>query len=50
MKDKIKYFPITVYSIVMGLAGLTIVFRKFYHLQWLPRLFIKNYLSSMHQP
>jgi tellurite resistance protein len=38
MKDKLKYFPITSYSIVMGLAGLTIVFSKFYHMQWLPKL------------
>lgn len=27
------------YAIIMGLSGLTIVFGKFYHLQWLPRIF-----------
>ncbi len=37
MKDKIKYFPITAFSIVMGLSGLAIVFSKFYHMQWLPK-------------
>jgi tellurite resistance protein len=39
MKNKIQYFPITTYSIVMGLAGLTIAFGKFYHMQWLPKYF-----------
>lgn len=39
MKEKLKYFPITSYAIIMGLAGLTIVFSKFYHMQWLPKSF-----------
>jgi tellurite resistance protein len=39
MKQKLQYFPITSFSIIMGLTGLTIAFGKFYHLQWLPRLF-----------
>ena len=39
MKDKIKYFPITIFSIIMGLSGLSIVLNKFYHLQWLPKIF-----------
>ncbi len=39
MKEKLQHFPITLYSIVMGLAGLTIVLGKFYHMQWLPRIF-----------
>ncbi len=39
MRQKIKYFPITSFSIVMGLTGLSIAFGKFYHLQWLPRIF-----------
>ena len=39
MKDKIQYFPITAFSVIMGLSGLTIAFGKFYHLQWLPKLF-----------
>ncbi|MFH0736861.1 MAG: SLAC1 anion channel family protein [bacterium] len=39
MKNKIQFFPITTFSIVMGLSGLTIVFGKFYHLQWLPKIF-----------
>ena len=39
MKEKLQHFPITTYSIVMGLAGLTIVLGKFYHMQWLPRIF-----------
>ena len=39
MKEKIKYFPITAFSVVMGLTGLSIAFGKFYHLQWLPKIF-----------
>lgn len=39
MKNKLKYFPITSYAIIMGLAGLTIVFSKFYHMQWMPKSF-----------
>lgn len=37
MKERIQYFPITAYAIVMGLSGLTIAFGKFYHMQWLPK-------------
>ena len=39
MKEKLNYFPITAFSIVMGLSGLAIVFSKFYHMQWLPKYF-----------
>ncbi len=39
MKQKIQFFPITAFAVVMGLSGLTIAFGKFYHLQWLPRIF-----------
>ena len=39
MKEKLKYFPITSYSIIMGLSGLSIVFNKFYHMQWMPKAF-----------
>jgi len=39
MKQKIQFFPITSFGVVMGLAGLTIAFGKFYHLQWLPKIF-----------
>lgn len=41
---KIKYFPITIFSIVMGLSGLTITFGKFYHMQWLPKFFYEGML------
>lgn len=44
MKEKIKFFPITSFAIVMGLLGLTIVFGKFYHLQWLPKYFYSGSL------
>lgn len=37
MKERIKYFPITSYAIIMGFSGLTIVFGKFYHMQWMPK-------------
>jgi len=39
MKEKIQYFPITAFSMIMGLSGLSIAFAKFYHLQWLPRIY-----------
>lgn len=39
MKEKIQFFPITSFAVVMGLTGLSIAFGKFYHLQWLPKIF-----------
>jgi len=39
MRQKIQFFPITSFGVIMGLAGLTIAFGKFYHLQWLPKIF-----------
>jgi tellurite resistance protein len=39
MNDKLKNFPITVFAIVMGLTGFTIALNKFYHLDWLPKIF-----------
>jgi len=44
MKEKLQYFPITAFAIIMGLSGLTIVFSKFYHLQWLPKMFFDVFL------
>ena len=44
MKEKLQYFPITSYAIVMGLSGLTILLGKFYHLQWLPKYFYDSFL------
>jgi len=38
MRQKIQFFPITSFAMVMGLSGLTIAFGKFYHLQWLPKI------------
>lgn len=35
--SRLKYFPVTSFSIIMGLSGLTIALSKFYHLQWFPR-------------
>jgi len=37
-KEKLQYFPITAFAIIMGLSGLSIVFGKFYHMQWLPKV------------
>ncbi len=37
MKERLQYFPVTAFAIVMGLSGLTLVFNKFYHMQWLPK-------------
>lgn len=39
MKNKIQNFPVTSFSAVMGLTGLSIVFGKFYHLQLIPKIF-----------
>jgi tellurite resistance protein len=39
MRQKIQFFPITSFAVIMGLAGLTIAFGKFYHLQWLSQIF-----------
>ncbi len=39
MKQKIQFFPITSFAVIMGLTGLTIAFGKFYHLGWLPKIF-----------
>ncbi len=38
LQSKLPHFPVSVFSIVMGLSGLTIALSKFYHLQWLPKL------------
>ena len=38
MKERLQFFPITAYSIIMGLSGLTVVFNKFYHMQWMPKV------------
>jgi len=35
--SKIQHFPITTYSSVMGMAGVSIALNKFYHLQWFPK-------------
>lgn len=44
MKEKLQYFPITAFAIIMGLSGLTIVFGKFYHMQWLPKILYDSLL------
>lgn len=44
MKEKLQHFPITSYSVVMGLSGLSIVLGKFYHMQWLPKIFYDSTL------
>lgn len=36
MENKIKNFPITMFAIVMGLSGFTIVLQKFAQYNWLP--------------
>ncbi len=39
MKEKLQFFPITLFAVIMGLSGLSIVFGKFYHMQWMPKIF-----------
>ncbi len=36
VKEKIKHFPISAFTVIMGLSGLTLVFSKFAHAGWLP--------------
>ena len=36
MKEKIRLFPVTMFAIIMGLSGLSIVSSKFHQLEWLP--------------
>ncbi len=47
MKEKLRYFPITAFAIIMGLTGLSIVFAKFYHLQWMPKVFYDALLFTV---
>lgn len=44
MKERLQFFPITAYAIIMGLTGLAIVFGKFYHMQWLPKFLFDGLL------
>lgn len=41
MKHPLQYFPITTYAIVMGLSGLTLVFRRFFQMGVLPEIFFQ---------
>jgi len=41
MKERLKYFPVTMYAIVMGLTGLTIAFHRFSQMGILSDLFFK---------
>ena len=36
-RERIQHFPITLFAVVMGLAGLSIAYEKAYHLLGLPR-------------
>jgi tellurite resistance protein len=44
MKERLQYFPVTLFSVIMGLSGLTIVFSKLYHMQWMPDYFYNTLL------
>jgi len=44
MKEKIRYFPVTSFAVVMGTTGLAIALGKFYHLNWLPKVFYEVFL------
>jgi len=37
-RERIQHFPITLFAVVMGLAGLAIAYEKAYHLLGMPRL------------
>lgn len=47
MKKKLQYFPITLYAVIMGLTGLTIIFNKFYQFNWLPSFLYTGMLLSV---
>jgi len=47
MKQKIQFFPITSFAVIMGLTGLTIALGKFYHLQWLPKIFYDIFIFTV---
>jgi tellurite resistance protein len=47
MKQKLQFFPITSFAVVMGLTGLSIAFGKFYHLDWLPKIFYEVSLFTV---
>ena len=43
MKERLQYFPVTMYATVMGLTGLTIVFHRFFQMGALPEwLYLAN--------
>jgi len=35
-ETRLQHFPITFFSVIMGMAGFTIALSKSYHLQWIP--------------
>jgi len=37
VNKRLPFFPVTSFSMVMGLTGFAIALGKFYHLQWLPK-------------
>lgn len=37
MKERLQFFPITLYAVVMGLSGLTLVFHRFFEISVLPK-------------
>ena len=45
MKDRLQFFPITTYAIVMGLTGFTVVLSKFNQLNWLPEFLYNTFLG-----
>ena len=45
MKDRLQFFPITSYAIVMGLTGFTVVLSKFNQLNWLPEFLYNIFLA-----
>lgn len=41
MRHPLQYFPVTMYAVVMGLTGLTVVFHRFFEMQVLPEFMYK---------
>jgi len=49
MKNRLQFFPPTMFAIVMGLSGLSIAASKFHQLDWLPQGFylVMTYITSL---
>ncbi len=45
MEEKLKFFPVQLFAVIMGLSGLTIVYSKTYHFFYFPRIIYLSLLA-----